>query len=79
MTETPQTEIEIELGFKATRKFSSTHFSLSIRDHRREGETLDEAVERVYSYVEGKTIEKLDRVKEELAEVYDGKKRQGTQ
>jgi hypothetical protein len=78
MTETPQTEIEIELGFKATRKFSSTHFSLSIRDHRREGETLDEAVERVYSYVEGKTIEKLDRVKEELAEVYDGKKRQGT-
>jgi hypothetical protein len=67
-------QIDINLGFKATRNFSSLSCNIGITDFVRAEETLDEAVERVYSYVERKVVEKLESVKKELEEVYDGKK-----
>jgi hypothetical protein len=64
-------KIEVGLGFKSTRNFSSVSFNISITDFQRAEETLDEATERVYAYVEHKTVEKLDAALRELEHVYD--------
>ena len=63
-------KIDVNLGFKSTRDFNSVSVNIGITDFVRAEETLDEAVNRVYSYVESKVIEKLDQTKKEIEEVY---------
>jgi len=79
MEKIPQ-KIEVNLGFKATWNFQSVSVNIGITDFRHEDETMDQAVDRIYDYVEGQVLSKLDRTKKELEEVYGGKskpKRQG--
>jgi hypothetical protein len=58
------TKISLELGFKNTQNFNSVSFTLGISDYVRDGENLDQGVERVYKYVHRKLQEKLDTVKD---------------
>ena len=64
------TRIDINLGFKSTRDFQSVSVNIGITDFVRAEENLDQAVNRVYSYVESKVIEKLDQTKKEIEAVY---------
>lgn len=64
------TKVDINLGFKSTRDFNSVSVNIGITDFVRAEETLDQAVNRVYSYVESKVIEKLDQTKKEIEAVY---------
>jgi len=64
-------QIDVNLGFKATRNFSSISCNIGITDFVRAEETLDEGVERVYSYIEKKVVKKLETALIELEGVYD--------
>jgi hypothetical protein len=40
--------------------------AIGIEDFKREHETIDEATNRVYTFVEGKVIEKVNEITQEL-------------
>jgi hypothetical protein len=63
-------KIDISLGFTSTRNFNSVRVDIGISDFVRAEETLDEAVDRVYSYVEKKVVQKLEQAKKETARAY---------
>jgi hypothetical protein len=46
--------------------FESLKIGIGVEDHMRNGETIDEATERVYAFVEGKLEQKLLDVVEDL-------------
>jgi len=55
------------LGWTANMgNFQSLRVDIGLEDFVREGEHVDTAVNRVYSYVENKLIEKLEETKKEL-------------
>ena len=67
--ENEQTKINVTLGYTLNLgNFQSLRIDLGIEDSRRDGETIDEAFSRVYSFVEAKLTEKINESKDELPE-----------
>jgi hypothetical protein len=64
-----QTKINVTLGYTLNLgNFQSLRIDLGIEDSRRDGETIDEAFSRVYSFVETKLTEKINESKDEIPE-----------
>jgi hypothetical protein len=62
-----ETKVTVTLGYTLNLgNFQSLRLDLGIVDGKRDGETINEAFERVYSFVENKLAEK---VKEAAAEI----------
>jgi hypothetical protein len=64
------TKIEINLGYKSTFSYQSVTANLGITDYVRKEETLDQAVDRIYNYVESKLMEKMDKTRQEVEAFY---------
>jgi methyl coenzyme M reductase subunit D len=65
--ENENTKVSIALGYTLNLgNFQSLRIDLGITDARRDGENINDAFERVYSFVEAKLAEK---VKEASAEI----------
>lgn len=63
------TKINVTLGYTLNLgNFQSLRLDLGVVDSRREGETINDAFERVYSFVEAKLTEKLTEAKTEIEE-----------
>jgi hypothetical protein len=64
-----QTKVNVGLGYTLNLgNFQSLRIDLSVGDTRRDGESINEAFERVYSFVELKLIEKINEAKAEFQE-----------
>ena len=62
-----ETKVGVTLGYTLNLgNFQSLRIDLSVTDNKREGENINEAFERVYSFVENKLA---DKVKEASAEI----------
>lgn len=62
-----QTKVSVGLGYTLNLgNFQSLRIDLQVQDNKREGENINEAFDRVYSFVEDKLASK---VKEASAEV----------
>ncbi len=65
--ENEQTKVTVALGYTLNLgNFQSLRIDLGIEDSRRDGETVNDAFDRVYSFVEGKLA---DKVKEAASEI----------
>lgn len=68
--ENENTKVTVGLGYTLNLgNFQSLRIDLSVTDNRRDGENINEAFERVYSFVETKLQEKVSEAQSEL----DGK------
>jgi Pyruvate/2-oxoacid:ferredoxin oxidoreductase gamma subunit len=64
--ENDSTKITVGLGYTLNLgNFQSLRIDISIADNKREGETANEAFERVYKFVEEKLAEKVRESVEE--------------
>ncbi len=62
-----QTSVRIELQFtRNLGNYESLKVSVGIEDFRRDGESIDEATNRVYDFVENKLMEKVNEIESEL-------------
>jgi hypothetical protein len=62
-----QTNVKVELQFtRNLGNYESLKISIGVEDFKREHETVDEATNRVYAFVEGKVMEKVNEVEAEL-------------
>lgn len=67
--ENENTKISVTLGYTLNLgNFESLRVDLGVVDARREGESVDQAFERVYTFVEDKLSEKVKEAKGEIAE-----------
>jgi hypothetical protein len=67
--ENEQTRVKIALGYTLNLgNFQSLRIDIGIDEDRREGESVSEAFERVYGFVEQKLIEKINEAKTEVGE-----------
>ena len=67
--ENEQTKINVTLGYTLNLgNFQSLRIDLGIVESRKDGETIDQAFERVYAFVEDKLSEKVKEAKGEIAE-----------
>ena len=67
--ENEQTKVNVTLGYTLNLgNFQSLRIDLGITDSRRDGETIEDAFIRVYSFTENKLITKINEAKEEVAE-----------
>jgi len=65
--ENETTKVSVTLGYTLNLgNFQSLRLDLGIVESRKNGETIDQAFERVYKFVEDKLIEKTREVEEEL-------------
>jgi hypothetical protein len=63
------TKVNVTLGYTLNLgNFQSLRIDLGIVDSRRDGETVNEAFDRVYSFVEQKLTEKITEAKTEIEE-----------
>jgi len=63
----PVTNVRVELGFtKNLGNFENLRVSIGVEDYVRDGETVDAATERVYSFVENKVVEKVSEIEKEI-------------
>ena len=63
--ENNSTKVSVTLGYTHNLgNFQSLRLDLGVIDSKREEETIDEAFERVYKFVENKLIEKGNEAKE---------------
>lgn len=61
------TKVTVSLGYTLNLgNFQSLRIDLGIQDSRRDKETVNEAFERVYAFVEGKLAEKVQEASSEL-------------
>jgi hypothetical protein len=68
-TSNDSTKVNVTLGYTLNLgNFQSLRLDLGVIDSRREGETVNDAFERVYSFVESKLTEKLAEAKSEIDE-----------
>ena len=59
--------VKIDLSFtRNLGNYESIKIGVGIEDDVRQGETVDAATERVYTFVENKLIQKTQEVEEEL-------------
>lgn len=62
-----QTNVKVELQFtKNLGNYESLRIGIGIEDFKRDGETTDEATDRVYAFVEKKLMEKVNEIEAEL-------------
>jgi hypothetical protein len=67
--ENENTKVTVTLGYTLNLgNFESLRVDLGVIDSRRDGETVEQAFERVYDFVEGKLTEKVREAKGEIAE-----------
>ena len=67
--ENEETKVSVTLGYTLNLgNFQSLRLDLGIVDSRRNGETADQAFERVYKFVEDKLTEKINEAKSEINE-----------
>jgi hypothetical protein len=67
--ENDSTKVNVTLGYTLNLgNFQSLRLDLGVVDSRRDGETADEAFERVYKFVEDKLTDKINEAKAELEE-----------
>jgi len=64
---TTQTNVKVDLQFtRNLGNYESLKVGIGIEDFQRNGETIDEATNRVYDFVEKKLMEKVNEIEEEL-------------
>ena len=69
MEERNETQVSVTLGYTLNLgNFQSLRVDLGVVDHVRNGETTNEAMDRVYDFVEAKVIEKVQEAKAEITE-----------
>jgi hypothetical protein len=67
--ENDSTKVNVTLGYTLNLgNFQSLRLDLGVVDSKRDGETTNEAFERVYKFVEDKLTEKINEAKVELEE-----------
>jgi hypothetical protein len=67
--ENDSTKINVTLGYTLNLgNFQSLRLDLGVVDSKRDGETTNEAFERVYKFVEDKLTDKINEAKEEINE-----------
>ena len=67
--ENDSTKINVTLGYTLNLgNFQSLRLDLGVVDSKRDGETTNEAFERVYKFVEDKLADKINEAKEEINE-----------
>lgn len=67
--ENEQTKVTVTLGYTLNLgNFQSLRIDLGIEDSRRDGESITEAFDRVYDFVEAKLTEKVNESKDEIPE-----------
>ena len=67
--ENEQTKVNVTLGYTLNLgNFQSLRIDLGIEDSRRDGESIEDAFNRVYSFTEAKLIQKINEAKEEVPE-----------
>ena len=67
--ENEHTRVKVALGYTLNLgNFQSLRIDIGIDEDRREGESVSEAFERVYGFVEQKLIEKINEAKAEVGE-----------
>jgi hypothetical protein len=65
--ENESTKVNVSLGYTINLgNFQSLRIDIGIEDSRRDGETVSEAFERIYSFVETKLEEKVNESKNEI-------------
>ena len=65
--ENENTKINIALGYTLNLgNFQSLRIDLGVEDSRREGESVQQAFDRVYEFVEARLVEKINESKEEI-------------
>lgn len=64
-----ETKVSITLGYTLNLgNFQSLRLDLGVVDSKRDGETTNDAFERVYGFVEQKLITKINEAKSEITE-----------
>ena len=67
--ENEDTKVSVTIGYTLNLgNFQSLRLDLGVVDSRRNGETTDQAFERVYKFVEDKLAAKISEAKVELEE-----------
>lgn len=67
MKEVMNTRVKVDLKFvRNLGNYESLHVDIGIEDDVRQGETVNEATERVYKFVETKLKEKVEEITKEL-------------
>lgn len=62
-----ETKVSVSLGYTLNLgNFQSLRLDLGVVDYRRDEETTNEAMDRVYAFVEAKLAEKIQEAKTEL-------------
>ncbi|CAB5218169.1 hypothetical protein UFOVP204_51 [uncultured Caudovirales phage] len=62
-----KTNVRVELQFtRNLGNYESLKVSIGIEDFKRTSETIDEATNRVYNFVEDKLMEKVNEIEDEL-------------
>jgi len=66
-SESGNTNVKVELQFtRNLGNYESLKVSIGVEDFKRSHETVDEATNRVYTFVEGKLMEKVNEIEAEL-------------
>ena len=61
------TNVRVELQFvRNLGNYESLRVSIGVEDYVRDGESVDEATDRVYDFVENKVVEKVSEIEKEL-------------
>ena len=69
MEERNETKVSVTLGYTLNLgNFQSLRVDLGVVDHVRNGETTNDAMDRVYAFVESKVVEKVQEAKSEIVE-----------
>lgn len=64
-----ETKVSVTLGYTLNLgNFQSLRVDLGVVDSVREGENTNEAMDRVYDFIEAKVVEKVQEAKAELTE-----------
>jgi len=67
--ENEETRVSVTLGYTLNLgNFQSLRLDLGVTDSRRNGESPDQAFDRVYKFVEDKLTEKINEAKAEINE-----------
>jgi hypothetical protein len=67
--ENESTKVNVTLGYTLNLgNFQSLRLDLGVIDNARNGETVDQAFNRVYKFVEDKLTEKIKEAQEEASE-----------
>jgi methyl coenzyme M reductase subunit D len=62
-----ETKVTVGLGYTLNLgNFQSLRIDLSVTDNKRDGENINDAFERVYSFVESKLSDKVNEASQEI-------------